>query len=482
MRNLIEGIQFVQDHIIHFYHLMALDWVDIVSALSADPAKTSQLAQSISDYPLSSTTYFSGVQNKLKAFVNAGQLGPFANGYWGHPAYKLPPEANLMAVAHYLDALDIQREIIKTHAILGGKNPHLQTYLVGGMAMAVDPNSQAVLNDDKISHLQELFAQALTFVQQAYIPDLLAIAGVYKNFGWGSIGLGVKNFLAYGDFPQTTISDPGSYFLPGGVIMNGDLSSIQEPDQAKIVEYIAHSWYQYSGGNNAALQPFAGQTNPNYTGPKPPYQFLDTNAAYSWVKTPRYDGQPMEVGPLARMLVAYAKGQPRVKALVDGALKQLGVGTDFLFSTLGRIAARGIETLVIAEQLSGWTTELDANMKSGDLRIFNADRWQPDTWPATAQGFGHTEAPRGALGHWVVIENGAIKNYQCVVPSTWNASPRDPQGQRGPYEAALVGTPIADPTMPLEILRTVHSFDPCLACAVHLVDARGEKIARVNAT
>lgn len=480
IRNLILGIQHVQDHVIHFYHLQALDFVDIVSALQADPAATSDLAQSISDWPLSSADYFAGIQSKLQAFVNAGQLGPFANGYWGHPAYRLPPEANLMAVAHYLEALEWQREVIIAHAILGGKNPHPQTFIVGGIAIPVDPNSQVVLNDQKLIHLDQLFTQARQFVEQVYIPDLLAVAGFYKD--WAGIGASVPNFLSYGEFPQMSINAVGSYFLPQGIVLNHDLSTVHPVDQQKVAEYVTHSWYTYPEGDQASKNPFDGMTNPRYTGPQPPYDFLNTgpNDKYSWVKSPRYDGQPMQVGPLARMLVAYASGHPRVKQVVDSTLSQLGVGPEALFSTLGRIAARGIETLVIAEQLNAWNDDLRANIRSGDLRIADNDLWDPEDWPRQASGWGHLEAPRGALGHWIRIENGAIANYQCVVPSTWNAGPRDANGQRGPYEQALLGTPVADPEQPLEILRTVHSFDPCLACAVHVVDARGKEIARVR--
>ena len=480
IRNLIEGIQYVQDHVIHFYHLHALDWVDIVSALDADPAETARLAQSISDWPKSSAKYFAGVQAKLKSFVEAGQLGPFANAYWGHPAYKLPPEANLMAVAHYLEALEWQREVIKAHAILGGKNPRLQTYLVGGVAVPFDPNSPSALNADKLAWLKRLFTQALDFVKRVYIPDLIAIAKIYKDYGWAEIGGGVGNYLAYGDFPQISINDPASYFLPQGVIFNKDLSTVHDVDHQKITEYVAHSWFEYTEGDGVSKHPWDGETRPKYTGPKPPYEWLETDKKYSWMKAPRYDDKPMEVGPLARMLVAYARGHPRVKELVNYVLGELGVGPEALFSTLGRTAARGIETLVIAEKLVEWTDELAANIKGGDLRIHNGEKWDPSTWPSEAKGWGHTEAPRGALGHWVVIKNGVIANYQCVVPSTWNGSPRDAKGQRGPYEESLVGTPVADPERPIEILRTIHSFDPCMACAVHVVDPKGREYVRIR--
>jgi len=485
IRNLIEAALYTQDHVVHFYHLHALDWVDVVSALDADPAATAKLAQSLSDWPNSGADYFAGVKQNLAAFVQAGQLGPFNNAYWGHPAYKLPPEANLMAVAHYLEALDWQRDIIRIHAILGGKNPHLQTYVVGGMAIAVDPNSHAVLNAEKLATLTTLFHRAKNFVEKVYIPDLLAVASFYKD--WAATGEGLGNFLAYGDFPLGT-GDPGLHpellFLPRGLILDHDLSTVHPVEHTNITEQVAHSWYQYNGGDSAALHPWDGETQPNYTGPQPPFDFLETDSKYSWLKSPRYDGHAVEVGPLARMLVAYASPEApshaRVKELVDMVLGKLEVGPEALFSTLGRTAARGIETLLIAEAALGWLEDFKANLARGDLRIHNNSRWDPSTWPAHAQGFGWTEAPRGGLGHWVTIENGAIKHYQCVVPSTWNAGPRDAKNQPGAYEAALVGTPVSNPELPLEILRTVHSFDPCMACAAHVVNANGQEITRVK--
>ena len=479
IRNLIMGIQNVQDHVIHFYHLHALDWVDIVSALAADPAKTSQLAQSISDWPKSSTTYFKGVQEKIQAFVNTGRLGPFQNGYWGHSAYKLPPEANLMAVAHYLEALEWQKEVIKIHAILGSKNPHPQTFLVGGMAIPVDPDSQNALNADKIAHIGKLLKQARTFVEQVYIPDLLAIASFYKD--WAAIGAGVGNYLSYGDFPMDNSGSASSLYFPSGIILAKDLANLLPVDEKKISEYVTNSWYTHAAGDKKGLHPYDGETTPKYTGPQPPYEFLNTDEKYSWVKSPRYNEQPMEVGPLARILVAYVGGNPDVKGAVDFVLAKLGVGAGALFSTLGRTAARGIDCLVLAQKNEVWLQQLADNMGRGILETFNKEKWDPSTWPKEAQGYGFHEAPRGALGHWIRIKNGAIANYQAVVPSTWNAGPRDAMGQLGPYESALIGTPIADEMNPLEILRTIHSFDPCLACAVHVFDGKGTEIVRIKA-
>jgi Ni,Fe-hydrogenase I large subunit len=478
LRNLIIAAQCVQDHVVHFYHLHALDWVDIVSALSADPAKTSALAESISDWPLSSPKYFAGIRDRIKGFVERGQLGPFANAYWGHPAYRLPAEANLMAVAHYLEALDWQREFIKMHAVLGGKNPHLQSFLVGGMSTPVDPDSQAALNTGTIAGLKKFVAGARDFVTRVYIPDLLAVASFYKD--WAGHGRGVGNYLVFGEYPEDDTARPRQ-FLPQGIIRGRDISKVEAFDQTKVAEYITHSWYRYQRGDEASLHPFQGETNPNFTGPNPPYERLETDKKYSWLKSPRYGDEPMEVGPLARMLVAYVSGHARVKELVGAVLARLKVGPEALFSTLGRVAARGIETQVIAEKMEDWVDQLAANMGSGELRIHDNSKWEPSTWPADASGAGLHEAPRGSLSHWVQIHNGTIANYQCVVPSTWNAGPRDAKGRRGPYEEALIGTPVADPTKPIEILRTVHSFDPCMACGVHVVDARRREIAKVRA-
>jgi hydrogenase large subunit len=479
MRNLIAGIQYVQDHVIHFYHLHALDWVDVVNALQADPIATCELWQKMSTWP-AGPGYFQNVKDRLQAFVNSGQLSHFTNGYWGHPAYKLPPEANLLAVAHYLEALDWQRDVIKAHAILGAKNPHAQTYLVGGMARPVDPNHQAAFNANDIAHLRSLFVKAADFVKRVYLPDVLAVAPFYLD--WAQLGGGVSNYLSYGEFPQsdTVSSDsPGNLFLPRGIILDRDLNTVHPVDHTKIAEYVTHSWYTYPD-NQESRHPWQGETNPNYTGPKPPYDLLQTEDKYSWIKAPRYDGRSMEVGPLARMLVAYASGHEEVQNTVNLVLNQLGVGPEVLFSTLGRTAARCVETVVMADQLLAWTDELAANMGRGDLRIHEQDRWEPNTWPSEAEGWGWHEAPRGALGHWVRIQDGRIANYQCVVPSTWNGSPRDAQGQLGAYEASLIGTPVADPEQPIEILRTIHSFDPCMACAVHVLDPDGHEVVRIQ--
>ncbi len=479
IRNLIAGAQHIQDHVIHFYHLHALDWVDVTGALKASPSATSALAQSISPWGKSSTAYFKGIQARVQKLVDSGQLSLFASGYWGHKAYQLPPEAELMAVAHYLEALEWQREVIKVHAVLGGKNPHPQTYLVGGMAAAVDPNSPNVVNFERIGFIAERIKQMREFVEQVYVPDVKAVASFYPE--WWGYGAGHKNYLSYGALQGGNRTDEAKFGFNRGIIVGGDLGNLVTLDQTKITEAIAHSYYEYGAGDQAALHPWSGETKPRYSGPTPPYDALNVDAKYSWLKSPRYDGMPMEVGPLARMLVAYAAGNTRVQDLVNGALTELKLQPTALFSTLGRVAARALETVYLLDLMDGWLDELSKNMESGDLRIHDGAKWDPSSWPAgEVQGWGFHEAPRGALGHWVTIKDRKIVNYQAVVPSTWNAGPRDEKGQTGPYEASLEGTPVADPEQPLELLRTIHSFDPCLACAVHVVDATGRQRVRVE--
>ncbi|MCC6227688.1 MAG: nickel-dependent hydrogenase large subunit [Phycisphaerales bacterium] len=479
IRNIMFLTQMVQDHVVHFYHLHALDWVDVVSALKADPKATSELAQKVSTHwPMTSPGYFGDIKATLEKFVASGQLGIFANAYWGHPAYKLPPEANLMAVAHYLEALKWQKEIVKIHTIFGGKNPH-PNYLVGGVPCSIDPDGDNCINMERFNMIRRLIDEAIQVVEQLYIPDLLAIASFYPE--WAGIGGGLGNYLAYGDIPQAGVDAPTQFRMPRGVILNKNLAEvhpIDPKDPQQIQEFVPHSWYEYPDGS-AGLHPFDGVTKPHYDGPPPPFKNLDENKTYSWLKTPRWKGHALEVGPLARMLVGYASGRAEFKEVVDGALKALNVPATALFSTLGRTAARGLEAQLCARWLRDEFNALLASVKGGDRSTANTTKWDPKTWPTDCKGFGFTEAPRGALGHWIHIKDTKIANYQCVVPSTWNASPRDKDGVRGAYESALIGTPMANPEQPVEILRTIHSFDPCLACASHVFDEQGRELAEV---
>ncbi|MGA1864525.1 MAG: nickel-dependent hydrogenase large subunit [bacterium] len=462
IRNLIKGSQYLHDKLVHFYHLHGLDWVDILSALSADPKKAVGLARSINDDPYNcSVSHYKSVQKRLDAFVRSGRLGPFAHAYWGNPSFKFPPEANLIIASHYLDALAVQRVAAQMMAIFGGKNPHPQTLVVGGVTCVMD-----ALDAHRIGQYLYRLNEVKRFYETAYLPDVLLAARYYKDEGAAGIGAGTKNYIAYGGFPL----DDNWYetLLPRGIVMDGDLSKAYDIDEELITENVTHSWYE----GDSDLHPYQGETRPDYTG-------FDSNGhlrgdeKYSWAKAPRYDKKPMEVGPLARMIVGYAKNDKNVTDLVDKFLNLAGIEANVLFSTLGRTAARCIEGILIANNIYSWVNEMVTTIKSGDQRT-----WERCDIPDTAEGRGMTAVPRGALGHWVRIENKKIANYQAIVPSTWNASPRDDEDKRGPYEESLIGIKLADIDQPLEVIRTIHSFDPCLACAVHIIDPRTNEIKR----
>ncbi|MFP5259594.1 MAG: nickel-dependent hydrogenase large subunit [Acidobacteriota bacterium] len=454
VRNLINGTQFLHDHIVHFYHLHALDWVDVTSALSANPSSTLTLARSIS--PSAPTIDFAAVQTKLKTLVNSGQLGTFSAGYWGHSAYKLSPEANLLFVAHYLQALRQQAETAKMMAIFAGKNPHPHATVPGG----VTSGAEIYVAANMTSFTSKLTATN-NFISQFYLPDIIYLAKQYPEYA--KVG-GFSNMLAYGEFPTGNYS-AGNFFLPGGVIMNKAVTSVAAVNTANITEDVSRAWY----AKGAALNPTVGVTSPSYTG-------YNQSAQYSWLKAPRYQGKPMEVGPLARVLVAYGKNHAQVKPAVDSLLSSLGLKIGDMFSVLGRTAARAIETQVIGQAMTGWLTTLKNNIKAGNIATFTGK-----AVPANAKGMGLGEAPRGAVGHWFTTDGSAkIKNYQMVVPSAWNFGPRDAAGVPSAVESAMVGMPIADIAQPLEIQRLVHSFDPCIACGVHLIDAQGNPLGMVK--
>jgi hydrogenase large subunit len=475
IRNLILIAHALHDHIVHFYHLSALDWVDVVSALSGDPAKTATLAESLSPWPGNSRRQFEAVKTRVSDLVASGQLGIFENGYWGHSAMHLSPEVNLLAVSHYLQALDIQRKANQVVAILGSKTPNIQNLAVGGVANAINLDNEATLNMTKLYAVKDLLTEVATFVQQVYLPDVIAIGSMYPE--WLSYGAGVTNYMAVPDLP--TDANATTFDLPGGTIMGADFGTFKSIDHWKderfrdqVQESIAHSWYD----GDWQKHPWQEETVPKYT------DFQD-DGKYSWIKAPRFDGKPMQVGPLAQVLMGYASGNPRFKTYVDSALAQASalsgkkLTAAVVHSTLGRHLARAIRCAVISDLALEHWQRLAENIGKGDTDIFN-----PPTFPkGEQQGFGMHEAPRGVLSHWVVIENGKIKNYQAVVPSTWNAGPRDEQGQKGPYEASLMGNPVADANRPLEVVRTIHSFDPCIACAIHTLDVEGNEVARVRA-
>ena len=452
IRNLLMGAQYLHDHIIHFYHLHALDWVDVVSALDADSTATRVLSQQVT--PRADSIDFGAVKSRLQTFVNSGQLGPFANAYWGHDEYVLSPEENLLLAAHYLEALKLQVNTARMHAIFGGKNPHVQSLRVGGVTCRRD------INSNRIAEFRGLLQETKKFIDNVYVPDVEFLATAYtdpnrSDKDWSKIG-GNQNFLAFGEFPQTD-TEPESLFFPRGAILNG--GSVQDVELDQIFEHVRHSWYDGS----TARRPSAGQTVPKFTE-------LKTSDRYSWLKAPRYMGQPMEVGPLARVLVGYLRRRDSFVDVVDNFLERTNLSAEALFSTLGRTAARCLETKIIADEMGGWLNELNAG--GSTMRSWSM--------PSQASGMGLNEAPRGALGHWINIDNQVIANYQMVVPSTWNFGPRCAADKAGPAESALEKTPVMDMTRPLEILRTVHSLDPCIACAVHVIDAEDNEVYTVR--
>jgi hydrogenase large subunit len=474
IRNLILLAHGLHDHTVHFFHLSALDWIDVLTIPKADPRKASALAESLSDWPGNSKEVMKAAQDKVKAVAASGQLGIFTNGYWGHPAMKAPPEVALLGLAHYLQALEYQRKANQIVGILGGKTPHIQNLTVGGVANAINLDSQAAMNMDRLVQIKLLFDEVTPFVQDVYFNDVCAIAGMYPE--WFNVGSGVKNYLAIPDLPLDSKGE--HYDLPGGYIMDGNVGGVHAfktaSDQAfrdGVVEEVAHSYYQGS----TKLHPWKGETIPDFTDFQP-------EGKYSWVKAPRFQNRPMQVGPLAQVLVGYAQGHPLTKKWTDIALDKVStvagkrVTVDQLHSTLGRHAARAIRACMFTELAQKHWKLLVDNIAKGDTSVFEA----PNFPSGEIQGVGTHEAPRGVLSHWVVVDNGKIKNYQAVVPSTWNGSPRDAAGNHGPYEASLLHSPVANAELPLEIIRTVHSFDPCMACACHTFDPDGKPIAKVK--
>ena len=477
IRNLIIAAHSIHDHIVHFYHLSALDWVDILSALQADPEKAAKTAQSLSDWPMNSAQHFREIQTKLKSFVGSGQLGVFASGYWGHPAMKLPPEINLLAVAHYFQALDYQRRANKIVSILGSKTPHIQNLAVGGVANPINLDSQSTLTLERLYYIKNLIDELGDFIHKVYMVDVAAIGALYAD--WTSYGAGVTNYLAVPDLPLDSKGE--SFDLPGGYIPNADMAqfkpitSHKDPYFGKgVKESVKHAWYQ---GGKGALHPYEGETIPEYN------DFQD-DAKYTWVKAPTFYDQRAQVGPLANVLCMVAAGhEPTLRKLDELLIKASSIaGSNIpikaLHSTIGRHAARCVRTAVLYESLQSQWQLLMENIGKGDYDTFN----RPEFPKGEVRGYGCHEAPRGVLSHWIVIRDGKIHNYQAVVPSTWNAGPRDENDELGPYEASLMDNPIADPEKPLEVIRTVHSFDPCLACAIHMVDTRRQQeVVRVHA-
>jgi len=473
VRTLMNAALFMHDHPVHFYHLHGVDWVDIVSALSADPKKASELAFKYTDSPIGTgENDLKKVQETVAKFAKHPQgLGPFANAYWGHGTYKFTPEQNLIALSHYLKALEMQRMVAQMMAIFGGKQPHPQSLVVGGVTCVMD-----ILDPARMGEYLVKFKKMADFIKNAYLADVKMAAEMYKTEPSVVKPVGVKNFMAHKEF----MIGRDQYLFDSGYILDGDISKVFDIDEELITEEATHSWYKDDGPQH----PYDGTTVPNHTGyvdgssigpdGEPiDSKLIDPEAKYSWIKSPRYDGKPMEVGPLACLLVSYVRGNKVVQDSVNGFLKATGLPVGALFTTLGRTAARALQTEIIADNALVAFNNLIENLKVDQETcapyIIDKDK--------EYKGRGMGDVPRGMLSHWVRIKNGVVENYQAVVPSTWNAGPMDAKGVKGPYEADLVGLKIEDITQPLEIIRIIHSYDPCIACAVHVMDTKGNKLS-----
>lgn len=425
IRNLILGANFIQSHILHFYHLAALDFVDITAVLEYNG--NDRKMQKIRDWAAGEV-----------ASKRWNALAPFMPRMEGD--YIKDKDLNIAAVAHYVEALDMRRKAQEALVLFGGKMPHEIAIFPGGVSEKPTVDKIAAY----LSYIKEL----CSFIDNVYIPDVVAVAGECPSY-W-KIGKGCGNLLAYGVFEMN--NEGTEHFMCPGVYVDGKAQAF---DQKKINEYVGYAKYSSATGKH----PTQGETTPQ----------ADKEKAYTWLKAPRYEDKVLEVGPLARMGVEYLAGKNKaVKEVMDSTMKALGLKVTDLFSTLGRHAARALEAKVVADACAKWVMEL----KPGKP-VHNKYKV-----PETGQGMGLTEAPRGALGHWINIKGGKIDNYQCVVPTTWNCSPRDDKGVMGPVEQALIGCPVADVKNPIEPCRVVRSFDPCIACAVHVVDTDKKELAK----
>ena len=489
IRDLVLATQTVQDHVIHFYHLQALDWVNVPSAAKGDPHAAVAFAQGIgSTWSNNSVGRMTEVKATLDGVLTSGQLSIFTNGYWDHPDYRLPAAANLMAVAHYLDALEFQRTMIRVATVFGGKNPH-PNFLVGGMACSINLDNESTINQVSLDQIASWLDDTVTFVRDCYYPDVVAIMGAYKD--WFDIGAAPANFMAVGMVGASFGGDPADARTSGslspiaaGLLLDGDLATVHPYDPLKVEEFISSAWYSYEGGDDIGLRPAEGETTPDYTGPELPWTWVGDEDKYTWSKAPRYDGRVMQVGPVARVLLAYAQGHERTVELVNDARKKLNITLAQLNSTAGRILCRAIEAVTAAEAMVESTyARFVANINRGEIDVFNPEKWEPSSWPAKSQGYSVLEVARGNLSHWCTIEDEKISRYQCVVPTTWLSGGRDPQGQPGSYEYSLAhggDHPLQLPDQPIEPLRTIHSFDPCMSCAVHVLDPEGGELFRVS--
>jgi hydrogenase large subunit len=534
IRNIIAATQMVHDHIVHFYHLHALDWVSPVAALKADPAATAALQNTVlekyhmdlkgpvefdsnaypKEFPKATTAYFKGIQEKIKKIVDSGQLGIFSAQWWDHPDYDvLSPEVHLMAVSHYLNMLDKQREIVVSHVVFGGKNPHPH-YVVGGMPCSISMNDMnAPINSERLAAVDTSINMAITLASYFYVPDILAIGELYVKQGYvDGGGLAKERVLGFGDYPEESYSGTSNGDFHKHLLLRSDgivenfVQGVEKAtfytfeakdltDPEVVTEGVEHSWYGYPE-KDVDLHPWSGVTKPEYTAPKEgtktDWKYLDENGKYSWIKTPKWKGKMAEVGPLSRYIIVYTKVKQGIiqeptwveKMMVDqvdAVSKLLNLSPEkWLLSTVGRTAVRGLEAQLMAYISKYYFDKLVNNIKAGDTSVANMEKWEPSTWPKEAKGVGLHEAPRGGLSHWIVIKDGKIANYQAVVPSTWNACPRDSKSGYGPYEATMMDTKVQIADKPLEILKAIHSFDPCLACATHLYDTSGRQLAVVH--
>jgi quinone-reactive Ni/Fe-hydrogenase large subunit len=465
IRNLVTLALFVQDHIIHYYHLHSLDYVDVVSALEADPYKAAEVAKKHHEHPYrNSAEHLKSVQEKLRSFVKAGRLGLFANGYWGHSAYRFSPEENLIHMNHYLEALEVQREMSKAIAIFAGKTPHPQNLVVGGVTSVAD-----MLNPQRLNDFMFIIKETRDFIERAYIPDMQMAVEAYKDEIKSAHGRGSGNFMAVGGYSF----NPSGQLFEGGVITSHNFNNIEDFDDTYITEEASRSWYS----EDAPSSPYDGNTTPFYTDLNEDGS-LKTEGKYSWIKAPRYRGKPMEVGPAARMIIGYVKDSKTIAPYMKRFMDATGLELMDFSTTLGRNAARAVEAQVCCDRVFDFCSDLIENIKYYDEETWT--KYNFDELPQEAKGRGIFEVPRGVLSHFVRIQEAKVSNYQAVVPTTWNASPKDTSGIRGPYEESLIGITLADPSAPLEVLRVVHSFDPCLACAVHVIDIKGKSLAEYN--
>lgn len=458
IRDLISMALFIQDHVVHFYHLHMLDFVDVTSALEADATKTSEEAMKYHSKPFrNSVSHYEEVLDKITKFIKAGKLGPFSNGYWGHKSYKLTPEQNLIMVSHYLEALKFQINISKAVAIFGGKTPHPQSYVVGGVSSVAD-----MLNPQRLNDYIFTIKEAKEFVTRAYLADMKLLSISYKKEIKAGEGRANGNFLSVGGYPF----DNENQLFTSGVLYNHNFQNIKEFDSTKVTEHVDRSWY------NDDEEQSINYTDLNTDGT---LKTKNSTDKYSWVKAPRYENNTMETGPLARVLVSYAQENKLLKPFVDQFLKDTDLELLDLSTTVGRNAARAIETEYIVEYIFKLVNNLIQNIKYYETAT--ATQYDFNSLEKHTKGEVFLEVPRGVLSHFVNIKNKKIKNYSVIAPTTWNATPKNKDGKRGAYEEALVGIKIEDATKPLEVLKVLHSFDPCLACAVHIVDTKGKELS-----